>query len=148
MFSATCWLDVQVPDRLAAADDVRLEGKGEIVLLVRTSLGGAPAASPGQWRAFAPIRAHVGRGYTVCEGLLPESRPSRKERDMSTPPSPANENRTNASFLGLGIGVGVAIGAAIGVATHQIALGVGLGVGIGTALGLSLQMSQRARSRD
>jgi hypothetical protein len=102
----------------------------------------------GQWRAFALIQAHVVRGYTVCEGLLPESRSSRKERDMSTPRPPGNENRTTASFVALGVGVGVAIGAAIGVATDQIALGDGFGVGIGTALGLALQMGQRARAGD
>src|SRR5690348_2051911 len=31
-FFATRWLNVQVPDRLAAADDIRLKGKCEIVL--------------------------------------------------------------------------------------------------------------------
>jgi len=39
LFSAIGWLDVQVPDRLAAADNIRLEGLREIVLVGRYLVG-------------------------------------------------------------------------------------------------------------
>ena len=39
LFSATRWLDVQVPDGLAATDDIRLEGNREIVLACRYLVG-------------------------------------------------------------------------------------------------------------
>ena len=115
---------------------------------MRTSLGAFQRHLPASGGRLPRSGRMKRRGTLYARDKFPESRSSRKEREMSTPPSPSNDNRTTASFVALGVGVGVALGAAIGVALDQITVGVGFGVGIGAALGLALQMSQRTRSGD
>lgn len=48
------------------------------------------------------------------------------------------KNKTNQSYMGVGIAIGVAIGAALGVVTGQTAL-MGAGIAIGVAIGAALQ---------